>query len=57
MITNVYIIKNIEVLRDKLCHYLLYLEPTDIKVVTVSQELDKFLVMYEQSKLLVMDTA
>ncbi|MDT8715220.1 aspartyl-phosphate phosphatase Spo0E family protein [Clostridium sp. 19966] len=47
---NNYLIKNIEVLREKLYSYLIYLEPTDNKVVYLSQQLDKLLVLYESYK-------
>jgi hypothetical protein len=57
MINNVYILNNIELLREKLGHYLLYLEPTDSRVIYVSQELDKYIVLYERSKFLVEDSA
>lgn len=57
MSSNGYLIKNIETLRERLCLYLLYLEPTDSKVVHISQELDKYLVLYEKTKPLAIDSA
>lgn len=51
------LIKDIETLREKLCHYLLYLEPTDSKVINISQELDRFIVLYEKNKFIARDRA
>ena len=57
MVNNRYLDFNIEMLREKLCQYLLYLEPTDSKVVKISQELDKYIVLYEKNKFLARDSA
>lgn len=57
MTNNGYLDIKIEILRDKLCQYLLYLEPTDSKVVNLSQELDKYIVLYEKSRFFAKDSA
>jgi hypothetical protein len=57
MINNRYLIKNIEALRERLCQSLLYLDPTDSRVIHISQELDKYIVLYEKTKFLAVDSA
>ncbi|WP_163191732.1 aspartyl-phosphate phosphatase Spo0E family protein [Clostridium thermarum] len=55
MINKVCLIKNIEALRERLCQTLTYLDPTDLTVVNISQELDKYIVLYEKSKCLAIE--